>query len=218
MDKITVKNKFKGNPRKITDKQMQLLKEHLEELGALSGIIYCVNNKAYVGGNQRSTIFDGADIEIIERFEIPTENKTLAHGFVVYNNEKFAYREVAFTEMEFKKACVVANNDGGSFDFEILKEWDVPFEDWGVEIEEFETDINMNDIETTDEFSLKDGDKAPFQQMTFTLADGQAEIIKNAISEIKQTEEYKYCETFGNENSNGNALYLIVQQWAEQKK
>ena len=25
-------------------------------------------------------------------------------------------------------------------------------------------------------------------------------------------------ETMGNENSNGNALYLIVMQWAEQKK
>lgn len=31
------------------------------------------------------------------------------------------------------------------------------------------------------------------------------------------TEEFKYCETFGNENGNGNALYLIIMQWAEQK-
>ena len=69
-----------------------------------------------------------------------------------------------------------------------------------------------------EEFSLPDGDKAPFQQMTFTLADEQAEQIKNAIADIKQTEEYKYTETMGNENSNGNALYLIVMQWAEQKK
>jgi hypothetical protein len=68
------------------------------------------------------------------------------------------------------------------------------------------------------DFSLPDGDKAPFQQMTFTLADEQAEQIKNAIADIKQTEEYKYCETLGNENSNGNALYLIIMQWAEQRK
>jgi hypothetical protein len=32
------------------------------------------------------------------------------------------------------------------------------------------------------------------------------------------TDEYKYAETMGNENSNGNALYLIIIQWAEQKK
>jgi len=54
--------------------------------------------------------------------------------------------------------------------------------------------------------------------MTFTLADEQAEQIKMAIADIKLTNEYKYSETFGNENSNGNALYLIVMQWAEQRK
>jgi hypothetical protein len=66
-------------------------------------------------------------------------------------------------------------------------------------------------------FSLPDGDKAPFQQMTFTLADEQATVIKNAIEDIKGTEEYKYAETMGNENSNGNALYLIVAAWAGQR-
>lgn len=80
----------------------------------------------------------------------------------------------------------------------------------------FDTLINGDDFGDT--FSLPDVDKAPFQQMTFTLADEQAEQIKNAISEIKLTQEYKYTETMGNENSNGNALYLIVMQWAEQKK
>jgi len=69
-----------------------------------------------------------------------------------------------------------------------------------------------------EDFDLPSGDKAPFQQMTFTLADEQAEQIKNAISDIKQTEEYKYTETLGNENTNGNALYLIIMQWAAQRK
>ena len=86
---------------------------------------------------------------------------------------------------------------------------EVVCEEWGVEIgvsDEFGTDFN-----------LPGGDKAPFQQMTFTLADEQAEQIKKAISDIKETEEYKYAETMGNENSNGNALYLIVAQWAGQR-
>ena len=54
--------------------------------------------------------------------------------------------------------------------------------------------------------------------MTFNLADEQAEQIKNAIADVKLSDEYKYCETFGNENSNGNALYLMIMQWAEQRK
>ena len=53
--------------------------------------------------------------------------------------------------------------------------------------------------------------------MTFTLADEQATVIKNAIDDIKATDEYKYAETMGNENSNGNALYLIVASWAGQR-
>jgi hypothetical protein len=77
-------------------------------------------------------------------------------------------------------------------------------------------DIDADEL--GDDFSLPDGDKSPFQQMTFTLADEQAEKIKNAIADIKATEEYKYAETMGNENSNGNALYLIIMQWVEQKK
>jgi hypothetical protein len=90
-------------------------------------------------------------------------------------------------------------------------------EEWGLDIPNFDG-VVLSDEFGTEDFSLKDGDKAPFQQMTFTLADEQAEQIKNAIADIKATEEYKYCETLGNENSNGNALYLIVMQWAEQRK
>jgi hypothetical protein len=54
--------------------------------------------------------------------------------------------------------------------------------------------------------------------MTFTLADEQAAVIQNAIADMKATDEYKYAETMGNENSNGNALYLIVAAWAGQRK
>jgi hypothetical protein len=51
--------------------------------------------------------------------------------------------------------------------------------------------------------------------MTFSLADKQVELIKNKIKDIKETEEFNYIETFGNKNSNGNALYLLVSQWKE---
>lgn len=121
------------------------------------------------------------------------------------------------TEVEKLKAYTIKDNVGfGEHSWEDLSnEWDVEqLEEWGLDVGGF--DINSEDLGT--EFSLPDGDKAPFQQMTFTLADEQAEQIKNAIADIKTTEEYKYCETMGNENSNGNALYLIIMQWVEQRK
>ena len=118
---------------------------------------------------------------------------------------------------EQKNEFLIKDNVGfGEWNWDELQaDWDVAkLEEWGLDVIGF--DLNSDELST--EFSLPDGDKAPFQQMTFTLADEQAEQIKNAISDIKQTEEYKYAETMGNENSNGNALYLIIMQWAEQRR
>lgn len=120
------------------------------------------------------------------------------------------------TEQQQREFIVKDNVGFGEWDWDVLaNEWNnQQLGDWGMEVIGF--DVDENDL--TDEFSLPDGDKAPFQQQTYTLADAQAEQIKNAIADVKKTEEYKYIETFGNENSNGNALYLIIMQWAEQRK
>jgi hypothetical protein len=130
------------------------------------------------------------------------------------------YKEVAieivdWTEQQQKEFIVKDNVGYGEWDWsDLANNWDSDqLEEWGLDIPGFS---NVEDL--GENFSLPDGDKAPFQQMTFTLADEQATQIKNAIDEIKGTEEYKYAETMGNENSNGNALYLIIMQWAEQKK
>ena len=145
---ISNQNKFLGNPRKMSAKEKEQLKKHLESLGDLSGVIYDINSKSFVGGNQRSDIFDGAPITITERFDKPTKNKTVAHGFILYKGEKFAYREVAFTESEFREACIVANNDGGAFDLEILSGWDeYELEEWGFDVGVFEEISEPKNIE-----------------------------------------------------------------------
>ena len=130
-----------------------------------------------------------------------------------------------FCEVKDRKEAIeilieVHNQKHNPFDYEVLQEFieveelDVNIESVNVKVEQ----IVLDSAEFGTDFSLKVGDKEPFQQMTFTLADEQAEQIKNAIADIKATDEYKYAETMGNENSNGNALYLIVKQWAEQRK
>jgi hypothetical protein len=57
---------------------------------------------------------------------------------------------------------------------------------------------------------LADGDRAPFQQMTFTLHDSQAEIVKEAMEAAKAKGPFENTE---NENSNGNALARIVEAY-----
>ena len=135
--------------------------------------------------------------------------------------DEWVKRAEDLTEEEQRRFIIVDNVGFGDHDWEMLaNEWNVDeLEDWGLDVPDWNdagVELDINEFGT--DFSLKDGGKAPFQQMTFTLADEQAEQIKNAIADIKKTEEYKYAETMGNENSNGNALYLIVMQWAEQRK
>jgi hypothetical protein len=113
-------------------------------------------------------------------------------------------KELALADNATSKANITWNHEA------LKEDWgDDELKAWG--IEDFSEKYNTD-------FSLPEGDKSPFQQMTFTLADEQAQAIKTAIDTIKSTDDYKYCETLGNENSNGNALYLIVKQWDEQRK
>jgi ParB-like chromosome segregation protein Spo0J len=60
--------------------------------------------------------------------------------------------------------------------------------------------------------ALPDGDKEPFQQKTFTLHDEQAAIVDDAVTLARTN---PLVDTGLNENSNGNALALICQQWLE---
>jgi len=65
--------------------------------------------------------------------------------------------------------------------------------------------LQVDDAEWPD---LPDGDRAPFQQMTFTLADEQAETVKEAMSAARDMGPF--IET-GNENGNGNALARVCE-------
>jgi ParB-like chromosome segregation protein Spo0J len=184
-----------NNPRLIKDDKFTKLVQSIKDFPEMLDIRPIVVNKDMVilGGNMRFKACKEAGLK-----EVP---------IIVADK---------LTEEQQKEFLIKDNTSGGEWDFEMLaNEWDVDQLDaWGLDVGGF--DLDSDELGT--DFSLPDGDKAPFQQMTFTLADEQAEQIKNAIADIKETEEYKYAETMGNENSNGNALYLIIMQWAEQRK
>lgn len=197
--KITEVKPNPKNPRVIRDNKFQKLVKSIEEFPDMLNkrplIVFTDVDGKYcvLGGNMRLKALNELKYK-----EVP----------VMLADE--------WTE-EQKAEFLIKDNVGfGEWDWDSLaNEWDVEkLEDWGLDVIGF----NLNADELGTEFNLPDGDKAPFQQMTFTLADKQVEQIKNAIADIKETEEYKYCETMGNENSNGNALYLIIMQWAGQRK
>lgn len=184
-----------NNPRLIKDDKFKKLVQSIKNFPEMLNIRPIVVNEDMVilGGNMRYKACLEAGLK-----EVPI------------------IKVGGLTEEKQREFIIKDNVSGGEWDWEVLaNEWDSEeLEAWGLDLVGF--DVDSDDLGT--DFSLPDGDKAPFQQMTFTLADEQAEQIKNAIDDIKKTEEYKYAETMGNENSNGNALYLIVMQWAEQRK
>ena len=61
-------------------------------------------------------------------------------------------------------------------------------------------------------------EKNIFQQITFILSKDQVDVVNNALEKAKNSEEYKYIDTDGNNNANGNALFMIIQEWLAQKK
>lgn len=201
MAKIKLDSK---NYRVHSDKNKMIIDKSLKELGAGRSILIDSENEIIAGNG----VFEQAEKQNIKIKIVETDGTELI---------AVKRTDLKTNDKKRKKLALIDNHstDTSNFDFDKINDdfEEIELEEWGVNMIEMETDKDYGT-----EFTLPSGDKLPFQQMTFTLADEQAEQIKNAITDIKQTEEYKYAETMGNENSNGNALYLIIMQWAEQRK
>ena len=93
------------------------------------------------------------------------------------------------------------------------------------ELDELDLDLSLTglDLEEIDDLLgaageigfpvLPDGDKNPFQQMTFTLHDQQADQVKRALSAAKAMGPFTNSL---NKNSNGNALARVCGRFLAQ--
>ena len=101
-----------------------------------------------------------------------------------------------------------------------LAEWDVDL--LPLELADIAQDLSpfgfeaISEDEFGEKFTLDSGEKKPYQQISLTLHDKQAELILACIDYVHAHGEVK--ETFGNENHKGNGVYEVVRQWAEQRK
>lgn len=190
----------KRNYRKHNDRNITLIRKSVDEAGLGRSIVIDKNNEIIAGNGLVSAISKDTPIKVIE---------TTGDELVVVKRT-----DLDTNDDKRKKLAVMDNSssDNSEFNLELLSEdFDsVQLEDMGIDIDSIEdSEIGMPE--------LPNGDKEPFQQITFTLADEQAEKVKEAIEKVKKSENYKFVDTMGNENSNGNALYCLVLEWLNGK-
>ena len=182
---------WEHNPREINKREAERLGDSLAVFGQIQTIAIGPNNEVY-DGHQRRLVWSilpqfGPDYEV----DVRSASRPLA-------------------EHERQKLVVFLHRGAtGTWDWEELAN---SFEvgdllEWG--FKDYELGIGPSDDEWADAFdSLPDGDKAPFQQMTFTLHDTQVGQVKAAMQVAKGLGSF---EDSPNENSNGNALARICE-------
>jgi hypothetical protein len=181
------------NARKHPERSKSAVEASLRELGAGRSIV--VDREGVViGGN--------AVYEQALKLGIPVrEVETSGDELIVVRRVDLA------TDDPKRKALALADNQIAT-----LAEWeqerldellaevgDIDFGTMGFPSTEF-------DVEGIAAPELQDGDRSPFQQMTFTLHDEQVEVVKSAVEKAKHA---GHGESAVNENSNGNALAAI---------
>lgn len=192
------------NFNKHTEYGMSLLEKSLRENGAGRSILVDKDDNIIAGngiveaainaGISKTRIVEvtGDELVVVKRTDLELDSK---QG-----------REMALAD----NATAAADLNWDETNIaEIADTFDINVGEWGVDI-----DIASPD-DFDDQFSLPDGEKG-LATMNFTLANVQADTIKEALDMAR--DEVTPADTFGNENSNGNALYKIVKEWVEQRK
>ena len=183
--------------RKRTNQSAELIEESIKRYGAARSIVIDEDNRILAGNGT----IEGAKAAGIKNVRIIETD----------GSEIIAVKRTGLTEHE-KVGLALADNrtsDLSDWDAEMLhqlsEEHDVSpwFDDDAL------AKFCGDEIEALDEMpELSDADKEPFQQMSFTLHDEQAEVVKEAIEKAKTMGDFVNTP---NENSNGNAIARICE-------
>ena len=174
------------NPRQLSEDDYKSIKDSISRFGLVDPIIVNKNKdrkNIIIGGHQRVRVAKDLKFKKVPCVEIDLS----------YDKER--------------ELNVRLNKNTGSFDFDILANmFDMgELADWGFD----DNDLKLFDNDYGEDFSLPDGDREPFRQMTFTLSDEQAAVVEAAIKKAKKND---FSDT-GNENSNGNAIWWVCNSY-----
>jgi len=108
------------NPRVVTDKRLEMLKNSMETLGDISGILHNIQTDNIFGGNQRAKVIGLKEPTITKKYNPPTELGTCAEGYIEHDGERFSFRQVDWDESKEKIAIIRANKSAGENDMPML--------------------------------------------------------------------------------------------------
>ena len=191
-----------ANPRQWTKTELDKLKKSLQEtpelLEARGILVYPWEGKYLVlGGNMRLSA-----LKSLKATDAPC---------IVFPED---------TPIDKLKEVVIKDNGSfGEWDYETLANlWDdLPLADWGVPAWETNTNVSADDFGT--DFTLPDGEKQPFRQVSFQLPNEMADVLQFAVEVGKCTKHFYEIE--GDEedkNANGVSIYVIAKSWLDQMK
>lgn len=187
---------YARNSRTHSDEQINQIAASIKEFGFLNPIIIDGEN-GIIAGHGRVMAANKLNIKELPCVDASHLSETQRRAYVIADN-KLALNsgwDIEMLRVEFDEL------QEAGFDLELT----------GFSMDEIGEIAFDNDCEI-EMPTLKDGDKEPFQQKTFTLHDEQAAIVDDAVTLARTN---PLADTGLNENSNGNALALICQQWLE---
>ena len=143
---------YHKNPRQITHRQYGDLEKWLAQFGDLSGITHNLSSDETITGNQRCRVIDINECEIVieHKLDEPDEQGTVGLGYVIWQGNRYNYRQVVWDERTAEAANIIANRAGGSWDFDVLADqWHLPdLLEWG--FEESDLQLDWGDDATPD--------------------------------------------------------------------
>lgn len=187
---------YARNSRTHSDEQVSKIAASIKEFGFLNPVVIDGEN-GIIAGHGRVMAAQKLGMEAVPVIEANHLTDAQRRAYVIADN-RLALESGWDDEMlrvEFSELTDLG------FDLELT----------GFELDEIDALQFDSDCEI-DMPELADGDKEPYQQKTFTLHDEQAAIVDDAVTLARTS---PLADTGLNENSNGNALALICQQWLE---
>ena len=190
---------YKNNPRK-NDSAVEAVTKSIEQFGFKVPLVIDSKN-VIVAGHTRYKAAKLLKLEKVPCIVADDLTPEQIKAFRLADN-----KTAEFAEWDFEKL---------GFELVELKKFDFDMAEFNFDLSNIDG-VYVSPDDFGENFSLptETNDKREFFQMCFILQREQKKLIDSALEAVKED----ITETFGNSNKNGNALYEVVKQWAEQKK